>query len=422
MKKILLISYYFYPVNTPHSQKWTELLSHISDNNYQIDVLCSRGFGQNEYENFNGIEIYRVSGGSLHNKRHLINNVDYKSSKRNTIKKVIYKFLKKTHDLTWKKIYWPDFSVLWYREAIKKAERLMKENNYDEVISVSFPFTPHLIAYKLKKKFNFKWHMEVGDPFYFSDQNPFNNKIIYNKLNYYLDKKTMHAADKIYLYKEAKEAYLNAFPLIKSKVTEIPICYFDKKNKHTPVLIDNNKDYKELLFIGTLNKRIRNPKFLLDCLVIFKKEQSDLNFRMHFVGHTSDCLGILKKYQKLLGDSIKITPPVSKNQVISYINSADVLVNIGNDSKFQLPSKLIEYISTGKVILNFANDRKDTSAEFLKKYKNTVNIFRKHSTKNEIIEGIKTAMQLKDITDEEYIENLIMPHRIENIIKLYDLL
>ena len=52
----------------------------------------------------------------------------------------------------------------------------------------------------------------------------------------------------------------------------------------------------------------------------------------------------------------------------NVIKEADVLINIGNNNKYQEPSKLIEYMYSGKKILNICSIEEDTSAELLKIY------------------------------------------------------
>ena len=48
--------------------------------------------------------------------------------------------------------------------------------------------------------------------------------------------------------------------------------------------------------------------------------------------------------------------------------NSDILVNIGNATKYQLPSKLVEYVSTGKPILNITSILDDSSDAFLSSY------------------------------------------------------
>jgi len=48
--------------------------------------------------------------------------------------------------------------------------------------------------------------------------------------------------------------------------------------------------------------------------------------------------------------------------------SADILVNIGNSTTYQAPSKVIEYMSTGLPILNITSVAQDSTIPLLKTY------------------------------------------------------
>ena len=50
------------------------------------------------------------------------------------------------------------------------------------------------------------------------------------------------------------------------------------------------------------------------------------------------------------------------------MSEADCLVNIGNDTEYQLPSKVVEYASTGKPVLCLAKKEKDSSIAFFQQY------------------------------------------------------
>ncbi|WP_299744264.1 glycosyltransferase [uncultured Rossellomorea sp.] len=416
MSKILLISYNFHPINTPHSQKWTVLLKLLAKK-YQIDVICSARQNLPEFEKFEGINIYRVKN-PINQTRELskIESGPEKNSRKSN-KKFLISSLKKIHDLTWKKVYFPDFSIFWYLSAKKKAEYLMEEKRYSNVITVSFPFTPHLIGLMLKKNYSFKWHVEIGDPFYLADKNPFNNQKIYGKLNFNLDKIIFEKADNLYFYPEVRGDYEEIFPFIKEKSTNIPIMLFDSRAKLGK---SKENETKEFLYIGTLNKRIRNPEYLLKLFDLVENNYKETEFKITFIGNLSDCTDIVSKYKTIFGNKMEIIPPIPKEEVKKYLGRADVLVNIGNDSKYQLPSKLIEYISTGKTILNIVSNENDTSRTFLKKYKKVLNI----ETSINMQKNIELLYQVINDREEihlndEDIEKMINIHRPEQILKLY---
>jgi hypothetical protein len=57
--------------------------------------------------------------------------------------------------------------------------------------------------------------------------------------------------------------------------------------------------------------------------------------------------------------------PVPRERAASAMRSAYALVNIGNHTRYQLPSKIVEYAMTGRPILNLVPHKDDSSARFL---------------------------------------------------------
>ena len=53
---------------------------------------------------------------------------------------------------------------------------------------------------------------------------------------------------------------------------------------------------------------------------------------------------------------------------------ADVLINIGDNIPYQLPSKVVEYASTGKPILNIMENETDNSIKYFNNYPIILNI------------------------------------------------
>jgi hypothetical protein len=107
------------------------------------------------------------------------------------------------------------------------------------------------------------------------------------------------------------------------------------------------------------------------------------------------------------------------------INGADILVNLGNDTAFQLPSKLVEYAATGKPILSISRAIADSSAHFLSTYP------RAFCLSN--ISQIPTADQIsrfttfcadrssRDLTPPE-LEKFLRDYRIDRIADQYEAL
>ncbi|QUD73578.1 glycosyltransferase [Clostridium perfringens] len=415
MKKILIITYSFYPLNSPHAFRMKKLADYWVENGNEVDVLCAWKPGLSRNEVVDNITIYRtggsiierIRGGGCKNK-----NKKGKSGFTNNTKKSLLKFF---HDNTWKKVYWPDYAVVWLNSAIRQGKKILKRKKYDKIISVSIPFTSHLVAYKLKRFNNSEWIVDYGDPFSLLVDTPVNNNLIYNKLNYYMENKINTKADKILITPEIEADYLINFKANQEKFKVIPPLLTTSIANMTSENI-LNKDRINVVFVGTLYKKIRNPKYILQ---IFNKIfEINNKVDLYFIGNIADCFDEFEEYKNLLGKRIFLTGIVEKSMAEKYINDSSIVLNISNKNRRQLPSKVVEYVSLDKHILNFVSIREDCSVKFFNGYDKNTNIFEWDDISiniekiNEKIIGYKNK---KNKGNNEFINRF----KVENISKYY---
>lgn len=128
-----------------------------------------------------------------------------------------------------------------------------------------------------------------------------------------------------------------------------------------------NKNFINLVFAGMLYKDIRNPEPLLNLMNVLPD-----NYRLHILG--SGCENQIIKSKKLLKEKIIYHGLVSKRESDEYVKKADVLINIDNSIKNQMPSKIVDYICQQKKIINLCMDQECLAAKLLKRYSNGLNI------------------------------------------------
>ena len=99
---------------------------------------------------------------------------------------------------------------------------------------------------------------------------------------------------------------------------------------------------------------------------------------------------------------------------------ADVLINIGNTTTFQLPSKLIEYASMSKPILNISSVNGDSSTKFLSSYPLAKNIYIEDLITDDLIKETADYLNNVSIMDLNYNDTWLNSYTIENIAKEYE--
>ena len=101
------------------------------------------------------------------------------------------------------------------------------------------------------------------------------------------------------------------------------------------------------------------------------------------------------------------------------MSTADVFVNIGNATSYQLPSKVIEYACFGKPILNFSSSARDSSAAFLSGYP----LWRNVQGESSEIDGRAVADFLRldagRRMEQAEIDKFIRPYTVDSIAGQY---
>ena len=416
--RILIITYYYSPWPNPRAIRWTTLANAFASQGNKIDVLCKSKNNEISISDNNAINLYHTDKRKNQGEKFYDNENYYKNFFVCKCKDTILKLLKIIHSFTWKKIYWPDHACFWYFRALKVGRKLLNNNQYDLIISVSLPYTSHLVALKLRAlQPNARWIVDIGDPFYFLSSTPTNNHSIYKKLNYYSEKNVLHSADSISVTNSAVAViYRDLFPECKNKIHVIPPVLGASNKVCSPFFEDKEKII--LVYIGTLYKNIRSPVPLLKILEYLDKTELHNKLELHIVGTIKDC----EKYfsgNKNINRNIFLHGVVDNKAVNQFLYDDVFLINIGNKTSYQLPSKIVEYISSGNPIINIYSNKHDSSMEFLKRYPLKLNVDEKLTELD--IGKIKNYIKEHngDRVDEDEISKVLEPFKPETVSKKY---
>ena len=404
--KIFIVSFFFYPDNNPRANRWTALANEFQKANNKITVFTTSNVPTN-YSN-------EISFKIINNKyfKQQLNNKNKYQKNKYLIKKEIITFFYRN---VIKNLQWPDFSWWWIWPCIKNIEKEILHERPDLIITVSHPFSSHVIGYNIKNKYkDINWMMDCGDPFYFNKPFP-NNNFLYKHFNKIFEKKCFYKSEKILVTtKETLEIYKNNFNLNDNKIKVIPpmLSFNYNLNNVKNNLISQNA--YNILYLGTLYSDIRNPNKIINFLekisILYK-----IKLNLTFLGNYNDI--IINDFENDLF-SLKMIPEVNRESTLNWLNKTDILLNIGNLNSFQLPSKLVDYVATGKPILNFSYIVNDSSENFLKNYQSvkTICLINKISLPySETAYFIKNSENIKDFEKNIWTEK----YNIDNITKKY---
>jgi len=417
--KILVVTYDYYPDDSPNTYRWKNVLRAWADRgDTEIFVVCANKGNLLDFEVVDGVKIYRT-GRSLFErvKSKILKHSVAESNVPSKVDTAIVQegLIRKIYNLTWKKLYFPDFAFLWLSPARKLAGKLIENENITNLITVSWPFTDHVVGYKLKQKYNIQWIADTIDPFYLSKT--VNNTALYASKSYRFENKILKKADIItVLTGKLKEKYAELYPAVADKIVV-------NHNLFVPVEVPENavKSKKiKLVFVGTVVPVIRSPEYLLELfnnLVNFNQGSCELE--LHFYGNTSQCNDVFAKYDFLLNKSLFIHGMTSRENIPGILSDASVLVNIGNSNTFQEPSKIIEYIYLGKPILNVCSIVEDSSKEALAKYPLHFNIYKDEVNDKLKLEELSAFFKNESVLDNDVIMKIIWKYLLPQVEQNY---
>ena len=432
--KMLIISYSYSPRNSPRAFRWTALCEEWAKLGHEVHVVTGWEPGLEQHEIANRVNVHRVGGifdiarkwalaggtGPQGNDNKLNNKVRVRRiNVRAWLSYSMGRMLRVVHNLTWKKVYWPDFACLWIWPAARKSRSLHKMLEFNVMITVSHPFSDHIVGYILRRTYQrLGWVADSGDPFAFSEGLPSNNFAVYKKLNYWIEQKVLDATDCFTVTtEETKRLYLQHYERISSKLNVVPPLLnplFDQIDTDNEHVFDNNAIV--MLFVGMFYRKMRSPESLLKLInkVTCNSEILKSKLQLHVMGSPDIIIRELEKYP-FLQPRVFIHGVVSHKEAINCMFKATLLVNIGNKTSYQLPSKVIEYMATGLPIVNLYSIPNDSSISALKHYPKHLNIdvndvetndqivsfIEKHSkgNSNENFSGAVDRFRLKNISN-----------------------
>ena len=388
---------------------------------HQVHVISAGSLDALSEEALNGVQVHRVGGAISEKLRGWFKRETPRSARENvkaSIKEPISEnkfsglgsFVKVIHDLTWKKLYWPESNCVWFFPARAMALQLVEDISFDAVISTSTPYTGHLVGKTVKRASpDVPWIVDIGDPFSFG-QPPWNNMSLYQGLNHRSEAKILNLADSISVTVDScKKAYGELFPDIEDKITVIPPLFSgtiasQQKNPET------RKD-RRLVFTGSLYKEIRNPAYLLDVLAAIFERAPEV--KVHFYGHLNDCADLFEPHLRKSPKNVFVHGLVSREIALDALEKADILINIANRTRHQLPSKLVDYMASGKPIINIVSIVDDNSVSFLSSYPITATVMEcPDGVKNDDVEKINEFIKKSTAVPKHTIEVLLEPFQV----------
>ena len=361
MKVLVALLGEYFPYFTPNSKIGANVLDEIEDD-YRIIILSMRcHFSTKTYEKIGKYDVYRINSYN-----ELFQNFfkdKYSENKAFGWKAMLQ--ITRCINYFFRIFRLESISYGYIRRLMKKLEQINATTPIDLLFPVSAPHENIVAAKRFKRQ-----HHNIGLFPYKLDRFAIGNSLYENQLIRHIryprhideEINTLILCDKLFILNPLKNYYEEEiFEEYHEKIitTEHPLL----KNKC--VNQENKKsEYIDVVYAGSLDTKLRNPKFLLD---VFKDIKSDVPIKLNMYSF-GNCENLVEKYETIVPERIIRKGKVSSVKIDSIIKQADILVTIGNNSTEEVPSKLFEYLSYGKPIIHFWFYDKDPYLEYLEKY------------------------------------------------------
>lgn len=324
-KKILIVSRYFYPENTPRSHRTTELAKEFALQGHDVTVLIPK----NEPIHTAYAQKYNLTIKDLGKLRWKM--PDFGKSK------IGYLFSRVAFRLLSLAFEYPDIELMF---KVEKA--LKKESGYDLLISIAVPYPIHWgvgKAWKKNQTIAKTWIADCGDPYVGCTTDSFQKWFYWGWVEKWFMRKTNFITIPV---ESARAAY---YPEFHDKIHIIPQGFkIEAPDGKTYTL----NSIPTFAYAGGFIPGIRDPRAFLDYLCTLTED-----FRFYIYTNNR---ALVESYQSVLKDKLIVSDFIPREELLQKLSGMDFLVNFDNNTGTAVPSKLIDYVIIDRPVLNIKRE------------------------------------------------------------------
>lgn len=396
MASIMFLTSNFIPQVDANGVCVYNLAKALIDKGHSVYCVSEKTAGLCEHEVMENISVYRVSPawfGQFYSK--------YANGS------VIERFLCKSVHIVRNLClipFFPNVSPIRARKVYNAARRICEAEKIDVVIGAFRPYESIYALHKLKGKYGGKvkciaLYLDVHS----SKRTTGLGRAFYGKRAVTAYNKDLTQLDRVFVPKANYTEFVNAFGK-NEKLESFDFPVYVRQNAVTEYRVDFDRENIHFAYIGTLNRKNRNPEEVLCLFRELKKRNYPV--KLHVWGNVFEVKDTLDAYT----DVAEYHGFLEYQYVNSVLAQADYLLNILNaETHDMIPSKIFQLFATGKPILNILSNPKDRSVSYFEMYGNACTI---NTTETDIVERLRLLSVFLDAekvtvnADELYLENM----------------
>ena len=346
LKKVLVISYYWPPSGGPGVQRVLKFCKYLNRFGWDPIVLTVKDgdFPVKDYslnEEAKIAKVYYAKSISFHKFYNWIagkkttQTHHLSSSKEDSIKVKLFRWIRNN-------LIIPDGRIGWYPNAVKIGSSIINSNDIKVIFSSAPPYTVHLIAMKLSKKYSIPWVADFRDPWVDNKYNNENKRLWLTKLvDRSLEKRVINNACALTtVSKTISEYYEKPFSVIHNGYDEEDFNLVNKKENNTMVIS----------YIGTMTKSQNTPYFFD---AVHQLNNDGNKYQIDLIGSVHPDI-INDVNSKGYDYFIKIKPYIPHKEAIRKMCESDFLLLVIPNTKKNMgivTGKLFEYIRSMRKII-----------------------------------------------------------------------
>ena len=256
----------------------------------------------------------------------------------------------------------PDMYWGWYWPTIRISKRLLEREQFSAILSSGPPWTCHLIARHIKKKYRLPWIADFRDAWTL-DPWRFQNEPRWRKnIDRWLESSCLRYADLVVCTTDAiRNRFVAANPALRSSKF-VTLTNGVDESIPRPISPMPRADKRLLLHLGSLyggSRRIDTfCQAIVDLVSAGKLDPTSLT--VLFLGVEGSLSEISSMAARIAPDLVQkglleFRPRVSWSEGQQVMMQANTLLIFQGDHNLSVPAKFFEYLQTGKPILAIVN-------------------------------------------------------------------
>jgi glycosyltransferase involved in cell wall biosynthesis len=247
---------------------------------------------------------------------------------------------------------WRDFTMVpdpytpWISAAVEYGKEWCANWKPDIIYSSGPPHSSHIVAKRLKKKFNCLWIAELRDPW---SENPyFHFSAPVKWRNQRVERATLRSASALVTLTRFEQ---QTFKALYDKPVIFVSNGFSNDIAEKIITTHSNRDEIVITHAGALYNGRRDPRKLLDALRLLGEDAKF--FRLKLIGEPTAAKLLLRDYADL-APQVDILPHMSHDAVLDVYGQSDILLLLRWDDPRErgfVAGKLFEYIAMQRPIL-----------------------------------------------------------------------